>query len=389
MATRRSFLSTAAAGLGGAFLLGAGQKRPAPPAGGPIPHADGSIPPVGGPTALRGRRGEDRQLGFAVVGLGGLTMNQIVPALAKTRYARLAGAVTGTPSKGRRMVEEFGLDPASVYDYGTMGRMRDNPDIDVVVVVTPNGLHHRDTLAAAQAGKHVLCEKPMANTAAECEEMIAACRAAGVRLAVGYRCQFEPHHLECMRLARERVFGPVKVIEAGLGFRIGDPAQWRLRRDLAGGGAMMDVGVYALQACRYLSGEEPVRVSAFETKTDPVKFAEVDETMTFQLTFPSGAVGSCTTSYNASGMNYFRAYAEGGSFGMDPAYSYGSLRAWSSAGEIRFDPTDHFAVQMDDFATCILEERESKVPGEEGLRDLRLIEAVYASARSGRVIEVG
>lgn len=375
MATRRSFLTTAATGLGGAFLLGAGSTIPDPRFPGPGPS--------------RRSRGDAPTLGFAVVGLGGLTMNQIVPALGKTTHARLAGAVTGTPSKGRRMVEEFGLDPNSVYDYETMGRMRENPDIDVVVVVTPNGLHHRDTLAAAGAGKHVLCEKPMANTAVECEEMIAACRAAGVKLAIGYRSQFESHHVECMRLARERVFGPVKVIEAGLGFRIGDPTQWRLRRDLAGGGAMMDVGVYALQACRYLSGEEPIRVSAFETKTDPVKFAEVDETMTFQLTFPSGVVGSCTTSYNASGINYFRAYAEGGSFGMDPAYSYGGLRAWSSAGAIELPQTDHFAVQMDDFARCILEDRESRVPGEEGLRDLRLIEAIYASARTGRVIELG
>ncbi len=370
MTSRRSFLRTAAAGLGGMWIAGA--------AGG-APRFD----------PRNAARREGRRLGFALVGLGSLSMNQIVPALAKTEHARLAGVVTGTPSKGRRMIEEYGLAPGSVYDYTTMERMRDNADIDVVVVVTPNGLHHRDTLAAARAGKHVLCEKPMANTAAECEEMIAACRRAGVKLAIGYRCQFEPHHLECIRLAREQAFGAVKIVEAGLGFRIGDPSQWRLRKDLAGGGAMMDVGVYALQACRYLTGEEPVRVSAHETKTDPVKFAEVDETITFDLVFPSGVLGSCTTTYNASGANYLRAFAERGSFGMDPAYSYGGLKAWSSAGEIRFDPTDHFAVQMDDFARCVLEGRESKVPGEEGLRDLRIIEAVYESARSGRAVTLG
>jgi predicted dehydrogenase len=355
--TRRAFLRTATAGFGAALAL---------------PSA---------PRAAARRR--DETVGFAVAGLGGLSTWQILPALRATRFARLAGVVTGTPEKGRRAVEQYGIPSDAVYSYDTMDRMADNPDIDVVYVVTPNVLHLDHAAAAARAGKHVFCEKPMAGSAADCESMIGACRDAGVRLAVAYRCQFEPHHRECMRIARDGDFGPLRLVEAGLGFRIGDPAQWRLRRDLAGGGALMDVGVYAIQACRYLSGEEPVRITATESKTDPVKFAEVDETIAWHMDFPSGAVGSCTASYNLSGLNHFRGYCERGSFWMDPAYSYGDLEGGSSRGRFDIEPVNHFAAEMDDFARCILEDRESIVPGEEGLRDLRIIEAIYEAVRTG------
>jgi predicted dehydrogenase len=209
-----------------------------------------------------------------------------------------------------------------------------------------------------------------------------------VKLAVAYRCQFESHHLECIRLAREKEFGDVKVIEAAFGFTIGDPTQWRLKKSLAGGGAIMDVGVYALQAARYISGEEPVSVSAFETKTDPVKFAEVDESIMWHLKFPSGVLANCTSTYNARGTNHFRAYCDGGSFWMSPAYSYSGLQAGSSRGPIEFPHRDHFLVEMDDFARCILEDRESIVPGEEGLRDLVIVEAVNESIRTGRTVSL-
>jgi len=356
---RRSFLKTATVGLGAALF--------APPAR---------------------RRTREGTVGFAIAGIGGLTTWQILPALRETEVARLAGVVTGTPEKGRRVVEEYGISPDAVYSYDTMDRMADNPDIDVVYVVTPNVLHLDHTVAAARAGKHVFCEKPMAGSATDCETMIDACRDAGVKLAVAYRCRFEPHHRECIRIVRDGDFGPLRLVEAGLGFRIGDPAQWRLRHDLAGGGALMDVGVYAMQACRYLSGEEPVRIVATESKTDPVKFAEVDETVAWHMTFPSGVVGSCTASYNLSGLNHFRGHCERGAFWMNPAYSYGGLAGGTSDGPFDIAPVNHFAVEMDDFARCVLEDRESIVPGEEGLRDLRIVEAIYESIATGAVVEL-
>lgn len=364
--SRRRFLRRASAGLGTAIAAS---------------HLPGLVPPA--------RAQQRDQVNFALAGLGSLSTNQIAPALMQTRYARLAGVITGTPAKAEQWQSRYGLPAANIYDYDEMESLANNPAIDAVYVVTPNGLHAEHTISAARAGKHVLCEKPMANTAAECEAMIAECAMAGVRLAVGYRCQFEPHHLECRRLARDREFGDIRLIEAGFGFRIGNPDQWRLDGELAGGGALMDVGIYALQACRFLTGEEPAVLAALETRTDPVKFAEVDESVTWQMRFPSGVIADCSTSYNVNGINRFRAYADRGWFGMDPAFAYTGLRASSSRGEISFDPIDQFAAEIDDFARCILEDRESKVSGAEGLRDLRVIEAIYASIREGRAVELG
>ncbi len=196
--------------------------------------------------------------------------------------------MTGTPAKAVKWKAQYGIPDRSIYDYNTMERMSDNPDIDIVYVVTPNALHAEHTIKAARAGKHVLCEKPMEVSVAKCEEMIAACRNAGRQLAVGYRCRFEPHHRELARIAREHVLGDVRLIEAGFGFPIGDPAQWRLNKALSGGGPMMDVGIYALQSARMITGEEPTVVSAVSTVTDPVKFKDIEESMNFTHKFPIG-----------------------------------------------------------------------------------------------------
>jgi predicted dehydrogenase len=335
-------------------------------------------------------RGRARQkpLGFALVGLGSLSTNQIAPALRKTTNCRLAAIVTGTPEKAQRWKTQYELPDNAVYDYSTMHRMADNPNIDVVYVVTPNSLHAEHAIAAAKAGKHVFCEKPMEVSSQKCRQMIAECKKAGKQLAIAYRCRFEPHHLECARLARERVMGDVRMIEASFGFPIGNPAQWRLDKSLSGGGPLTDVGIYALQTTRMLTGEEPTRVSAFETKTDPVKFKTVEETMTFQLTFPSGVIAHCGTSYKA-GMNRFAAFAERGSFGMEPAYNYSGNRGFRTDRQpLQFDQIDMFAAEMDDFADGINSGRSSRVAGEEGLRDLKILEAIYEAARTGRVISL-
>jgi predicted dehydrogenase len=331
-----------------------------------------------------------RKLGFAICGLGGLSENQIAPALQKTEHCRLSGIVTDTPEKARKWQARYDIPDRSVYSYATMAKMADNPDIDVVYIVTPNALHLAQTLAAAGAGKHVLCEKPMETSPERCQQMIDACRAAGRKLAIAYRCQFDPNHLECMRLAREKEFGEIRIIEAGFGFAIGDPGQWRLKRALSGGGALVDLGIYALQVTRYLTGEEPVLVSAVEAKTDPVKFREVDESVLWQAQFPSGAIASCSTSYEAAGIGRFRVHAERGWFGLEPAFSYHGIRGLRSDGKaIALPAGDMFAAEIDDFARCILENRESKVAGEEGLRDVRIMAAIYESARTGRAVRLG
>ncbi|MDH5823665.1 Gfo/Idh/MocA family oxidoreductase [Luteimonas sp. RD2P54] len=339
--------------------------------------------------ATRARAQESRRLGFAICGLGRLSEGQIAPAFARTRHCRLAGLVTGTPAKAEAYMAKYGVPADSVYSYKTMHRMADNPEIDVVYVVTPNALHARDTLAAAAAGKHVFCEKPLEISVERCQRMIDACAGAGRMLGTAYRCRYDPHHLECIRLVREREFGAPLVIEAGFGIDVGEPGQWRLQRALAGGGALMDVGIYALQATRYLTGTEPLAVSAMQTRTDPVKFAEVDESMVWTASFPDGVVAHCSTSYKAAGIQHMRVNAERGWFELDPAFFYNGNHGRRSDGrEIRFPEIDLFAAEMDDFARCILEGRPSMVSGEEGLRDVRIMQAIYASARTGTRVEL-
>jgi predicted dehydrogenase len=329
----------------------------------------------------------EKKLGFALCGLGELSTTQIAPALQDTRYCRLAGVITGSSDKAKAWRAKYGIPERNVYSYDTMHRLADNADIDVVYVVTPNALHAEHTIAAAKAGKHVFCEKPMEVSVERCQQMIDACKTAGRMLGIAYRCQFDSYHRECMRIARSKELGEVRLVEASFGFVIGDPRQWRLRRALAGGGALMDVGIYALQASRYLTGEEPSLVSATATRTDAVKFAEVDESVVWHMKFPSGALANCTTSYNASGLGRVRVDAQRGWFELEPAFNYTGLRGRRSDGKaIEFPPASHFVAEMDDFAQCILEKKATRVPGEEGLRDVRIMMAIYEAARTGRTL---
>ena len=330
-----------------------------------------------------------KKLGVALCGLGGLSTNQIAPALQKTQYCELKGVVTGDREKAKQWQTKYNIPDRSVYDYDSIEKMADNPDIDIVYVVTPNAMHMDNTLAAAKAGKHVFCEKPLEISVDRCQRMIDACKKAERQLGVAYRCQFEPHHLECIRIAREKELGTIKVIEAGFGFRIGDPDQWRLKKELAGGGALMDVGIYVLQATRYLTGEEPILVAATETKTDPKKFAEVDETISWTATFPSGVTAYCSTTYNAFGIGRFRAHTERGWFGLDPAFNYGGLKGARSDGKpLSFPQVDHFATEIDAFARAILENKPTTVPGEEGRQDVKILMAIYESVRTGKAVKI-
>jgi predicted dehydrogenase len=328
-----------------------------------------------------------RKLGVAIVGLGNLSTNQIAPALQKTRNCRLAGIVTGTPAKAAEWQKKYGLPASSVYNYDNMQSMAKNKDIDIVYVVTPNALHLPHAQAAAAAGKHVYCEKPLEINTERAQGIVDACKKAGVMLGVGYRLQFEANNQECVRLAREKTLGDLKVIDANFGFAIGDPTQWRLKRDLAGGGALMDVGIYCLQTTRMLTGEDPIWISAVETKTDNVKFKEVDETISWTTKFPSGVIANCVSTYAANGLQGFRAATTKGWFTLDPAYYYNGNKGRRSDGaEINIPVTDQFATELDDFADCILNKRPTKVSGEMGVSDVKYLMAVYESIKKGRPV---
>ena len=332
-----------------------------------------------------------RQVGFALVGLGNLAINQLMPAFARSRQAKLVGFVSGRPEKANHLAKVYGVDAKNIYTYDTYGRIADNPAIDVIYIVLPNNMHAEYTIRALEAGKHVLCEKPMANTPQDCERMIAAAKAAGRKLMIGYRVRYEPYNQALIAYAKEAAdAGPTRVILADAGFNIGDPKQWRLRKEMAGGGSLMDIGIYALNAARYLTGEEPVAVNAMmhSTPGDP-RFAEVEENINFQLRFPSGILANCASSYGVN-FNRFRVMKPRGSAELDPASSYTGLRMRVFRGgaiEERILPQrDHFALEMDHFAGCILNNTEPLTPGEEGLRDLKVMMAIYEAARSGRTV---
>ncbi len=332
-----------------------------------------------------------KQIGFALVGLGNLAINQLMPAFALSRRAKLVGLVSGRPEKAKHLAQLYGVDQKNIYNYDNYDRLADNPAIDVIYVVLPNSMHPEYTIRALKAGKHVLCEKPMANTPQECEQMIAAAKAANRKLMVGYRCRYEPYNQALIAYARETAdAGPTRLILADAGFNIGDPTQWRLRKQMAGGGSLMDIGIYALNAARYLSGEEPAAVNAVmhSTPNDP-RFTEVEENIMFQLRFPGGILANCGSSYGG-GVNRHRVVKPRGAAELEPASSYTGLRmrVWrGGAIEERVLPQrNHFAGELDHFADCILNDTAPLTPGEEGLKDMRVIAAIYEAARTGRTV---
>ncbi len=323
-----------------------------------------------------------KKLGVALVGLGYYSEHKLAPALQETTHCELRGIVTGTPDKVSKWKSRFGIKDEHVYSYETFDQIADDDEIDIIYVVLPNSMHHEYVLRAAKAGKHVICEKPVSVSVNQAVEMVDACKKAGVRYFVGYRLHFEPFTLEAMRIGQKKEFGKVKIVHSEMGFRIGNPDQWRLKKALAGGGAMMDVGIYAIQGARYSIGSEPVYVTAQEYKTDPQKFREVDETISWQMEFPGGEVAVCATSY-ASSLERLLISAEEGWVELRPAFGYGPIRGKTHKGELNLPVVNHQALQLDGMAKCILENRESTASGEEGVRDMKVIEAIYKSVAAG------
>lgn len=332
-----------------------------------------------------------RRLGYAIVGLGSYATRQIMPRFKDCRRSRLAALVSGTPAKLDRYGAEYGIPAAHRYGYADFDRIRDDPAVDIVYVILPNALHREYSVRASRAGKHVLCEKPMAVSSAECREMIAAARAAGRKLMIGYRSRFEPHNRLAIELVRSSHVGPTRAIRSAHGFDA-PPGIWRLDRALSGGGSMMDIGIYSLNAARCLTGEEPVSVSALEStdRNDP-RFAQVEDRIAFTLRFPSGAIAECLSSYS-SNHNEYRVTGDKGFIDLEPATAYDgqSMRVRrdgrTETRTLSQPPEIQFAGQLDHLSECVLSGAAPIVPGEEGLRDVALIEAIYRSAREGRTI---
>lgn len=337
-----------------------------------------------------------RRIGYCVVGLGRISMGQFMPGVRISKRSKIVALVSGHRPKAERMADQYGVSHQAIYDYEHYEEIGRNPEIDAVYIALPNGMHAEYTARAAKVGKHVLCEKPMANSIAECEHMIAACRKASRKLMIGYRCQYEPTNLKAIELVRQGYAGNVLELNCNFGFNIAQH-EWRLNKKMAGGGPLVDVGIYCIQACRYLSGEEPVETQGFSSVIDhDGRFNEVEENLVWNFRFPSGALASCSTSYGTNFVgDYARVIGSKGTLELNPAYMYDGQHLTGRAEgkqplDIQFNiaAPRQFTTEADYFAGCILENKEPKTAGDEGLRDERIITAIYRSCAEERPVKL-
>ena len=337
------------------------------------------------------------RVGLAIVALGRIALEQVLPALGECLHARATALVTSDLEKGRLVARQYGIAAEAVLAYDDVERLRERPDVRGAYVGLPNGMHREYTERLAAIGLPVLCEKPMANTVEEAEAMVAACAAAGVPLMIAYRCQYEPFHLAARAIVASGELGRLRFVEATNVQSAGDADQWRYSGALAGGGALPDIGLYCLNSTRFLVGEEPESVTAisYSPPGDP-RWDAVEETMAFTLRFPSGVIARCLTSYGVFNKKYVVLHFEGGTVEVDNAFSYRGARFWVTRregdvavrAERRIGSKNHFVAELDHFAACVRDGTPPKTPGEEGLRDQRLMAAIYRAAGEGGSVRV-
>jgi len=335
---------------------------------------------VGFPSVLLPNR--DETLGVALCGLGSYATGQLAPGLQKTEHCELRGIVTGSPEKIPRWQRQYDIPDPNVYSYETLPDIANNDDLDVVYIVTPTGVHARDAIKAAKAGKHVWCEKPMAMDTEECRAIIDAADANGVQLTIGYRLQHEPNNRTVMRYAEEKPYGAVQTVETGAGYDGAhpDPDDWRRDAEL-GGGALYDMGVYPINAARYAAGTEPIAVTGRTWSEREEMYSEVPEFAEFTLEFPGGVVATGETSFGKS-TNYLDVTYADGWCRLRPFQSYAGVQGRTSDGtRLRPSGRDQQARQMDDDARAIKNDEAPIVPGEEGLADIRIVNAIMESDR--------
>ncbi|RYG04596.1 MAG: Gfo/Idh/MocA family oxidoreductase [Chitinophagaceae bacterium] len=340
---------------------------------------------------------EDQRVGYAVVGLGHLTLEEILPALSQCEKSKLVALVSGSPEKLKKVGEQYGVTPENRYSYENFDTIRNNKQVEIVYIVLPNGLHKEYVIRTAKAGKHILCEKPMANTADECRAMIAACDDAKVKLMVAYRIHYQPHNRYVREQIKKKTFGNVKFVEATNSQSSANKDHWRHKKALAGGGALPDIGLYCLNTTRFILSEEPTEVFAYQFSTpgNPL-FTEVEEIMSWQMKFPSGIIANCSTNYFVHESRRYRVMSERGWYDIENAYAYKGqqLKTSRADGKLKIQETivvpenNQFGAEMDYFSDCIMNDKRPFSTGEEGLQDHLIMEAIYQSAKEGRPISL-
>ncbi len=331
----------------------------------------------------------NKKLGVALLGLGNYSEWQLAPALQFTQHCELRGIVTGSPEKIPKWQKRYNIPDRNVYNYGNLKDIANNDDIDIVYVVTPTGLHMKYSLVAADAGKHVWCEKPMAMTVEQCQKIIYACRQNKVYLSIGYRMQHEPNTQTVISFVESKPYGNIIHVTAEAGYAGWTPPKgdWRLSRAL-GGGALYDMGVYCINAARYSTRMEPVSVLARHEVERKEVFTEVDETTYFSLEFSNGVEAKCVTSVGKR-LGLLHVQCEKGWYKLAPMQTYNGVKGETSTG-VKIDRPikNQQAQQMDNDALAILNKSKVIVPGEEGLKDIRIVQAALASAKTGKNISI-
>ena len=328
-----------------------------------------------------------QRLRYCIVGLGRISLDHFMPACKSSDKSQVVALVSGHRDKAEKVAADYNVPAKNIYGYENFDEIAGNADIDAMYIALPNSMHAEYTIRAANAGKHVLCEKPMATSVKDSQAMIDACKAASKKLMIAYRCQYEPVNLHAIQLIKDGSLGTIQAIESANGF-IEHAGEWRLNKKLAGGGPLMDVGIYSLNACRYLTGEEPVHLEGFCTVIDKDgRFREVEENCGWTMRFPSGVVASCNTTYGAGMEGFVRVHGTKGVLHMEPAFSYQGIHLKADIkGQPPIDePANYmdpaqFAREADYFAECVFENREPRSNGEEGLLDMRYMAEIYKSA---------
>ncbi|WP_197986189.1 MULTISPECIES: Gfo/Idh/MocA family protein [unclassified Massilia] len=339
----------------------------------------------------------NERVGIAIVGVGRISVNEMLPAFAQSKHAKPVALVSGDRAKALKIARQYNIPESAVLDYKDYDKLAQMPEVQGVYIALPNSMHAEYTIRAAKAGKHVLCEKPMANTVAECQSMIDACRSAKRKLMIAYRRQYSPLERGLVKMIKDKKLGELREFTSVNSQNMGDPQHWRLKRALAGGGPLPDVGLYCISQARFLSGEEPVEVIGHTWSTPgDARFKEVEESCQFTLRFPSGFVATCSTGYSSHKSQMYRLNGASTWAEMSPAYAYEGNRLRVSrveqgreqTSELQIEEGNQFARELDHFAQCVRKDKEPHTPGEEGLQDQRIIEAIYASARSGRPVKL-
>jgi len=335
-----------------------------------------------------------KRIGYAVVGLGSISQVAVLPAFAHSKKAKLIAVVSGDKKKAEKLAQQF--EASQAYSYAEYAECLRNSEVDAVYIATPPGEHEKYTVEAAKAGKHVLCEKPLSATVQQARNMVVTCGRNKVQFMTAYRKYFEPSSLMLKNMIAKGELGRIDIVHTLFTEHrpFGDNSSpWLFSKKLCGGGPLTDLGVYCVNTCRWLVGEDPVAASAVSWVRDPRRYKEVEEGVAFRLDFPSGLVLQGTAAYSAAFSSFVHIHGEKGWAELAPAFAFEEERRISGKIAGRwfartFKPIDEFVLELDEFASCIQENRKPEPDGEQGMRDIIIIQAIYQAVKERRPVRI-